>query len=145
MSERPQSFQNHTKFVPFFHFVVLPILGANFFWAGWRLIQAPGIERALSTLIAFAIAFGVVFGRVFALQAQDRVIRLEMRIRLASLLPEALRARIPELTVGQMVALRFASDAELPQLVATVLKDNIRDKTAIKKMITQWTPDHARL
>jgi hypothetical protein len=145
MSERPQSFEHHAKFVPMFHFVVLPILGANFFWSASRLVHAPSVDRALEAIVAFAIALGVVFGRAFALKAQDRVIRLEMRLRLAGLLPEAQRARIPELTVGQMVALRFASDAELPQLVATVLKDNIRDKTAIKKMITHWQPDHVRL
>ena len=82
--------------------------------------------------------------RHFALRVQDRVIRLEMRLRLAQLLPADLRPRINELTPKQLVALRFASDEELPDLVRTVLVDRITDGRAIKKMIRNWQGDYLR-
>lgn len=145
MSDRAQSFENHARFVPLYHYVVLPILSANVFWLAWRFIQAPGVDRGIAALTAVALALGVVFGRVFALKAQDRIIRLEMRLRLATVLPADLRGRIADLAPGQLIALRFASDAELPQLVAAVLKDNIQDKKTIKKMVTRWQADHARV
>ena len=83
--------------------------------------------------------------RVFALRVQDRVIRLEMRLRLKELLPAALHPRIVEFTPGQLVALRFASDAELADLAQTVLRDKISDKKTIKSMIKVWNPDQVRM
>jgi hypothetical protein len=144
MADRPQSFQSHAKFVPLFHFFTLPVLAVNFFWSVWRLIQAPGADRAIGALAALAFMLGVLFARVFALTVQDRVIRLEMRLRLATVLPQEMRSRINDITPSQCVGLRFASDAELPELVAKVLKDNVQDKTAIKKMVKNWTADHLR-
>ncbi len=75
---------------------------------------------------------------------QDRVIRLEMRLRLAGLLPADLQARIQELTVDQLVSLRFASDAELPGLTRKVLDDKITDRKSIKKLVKDWQADWMR-
>jgi hypothetical protein len=72
------------------------------------------------------------------------VIRLEMQLRLQQLLPTVLRPRISELTVGQLVSLRFASDEELPALAQKVLDEKITDRKAIKKMIHNWQPDFLR-
>jgi hypothetical protein len=82
--------------------------------------------------------------RVFALTVQDRVIRLEMRLRMKDVLPADLQPRILEFTPGQLVALRFASDGELPDLARAVLKDGIKDKKTIKQMITHWQADELR-
>jgi hypothetical protein len=142
---RPQSFERHARFVPLYHFVTTPLLILNVGWAVACLIEAPDASRAVAVLAAFAFMLTAFFARAFALGAQDRVIRLEMRLRLAGLLPPDTRARIPDLTIGQLVALRFASDAELPTLVASVLKDNIQDRKAIKRMIKDWQPDYARV
>src|SRR5262245_32719760 len=144
MSEQPQSFERHAKMVPLYHYVAWPILTLNFLWAVFRLIVGPGIDSIMSVLVAFALVLTIWYARVFALRVHDRVIRLEMRQRLVGLMPRDQQASIAALTPSQCVALRFASDAELPTLVATVLKDNVHDKKAIKKLIRNWTADHAR-
>jgi hypothetical protein len=95
--------------------------------------------------MAAALILIALFARTFALKAQDRVIRLEERLRLRELLPADLKPRIPELSADQLIALRFASDAELPELTAAVLRDNIRTRDGIKKRIRQWRVDDHRL
>jgi hypothetical protein len=95
-------------------------------------------------LMALALFLGVLYGRVFALKVQDRVIRLEERMRLRGLLAVDLQGRVDEFTTAQLIGLRFASDAELPELAAAVLRDRITDREAIKKMVKQWRGDEAR-
>ena len=85
------------------------------------------------------------FARIFALTVQDRVIRLEMQLRMEKILPPDLRPRIAEFSRGQMVALRFAGDEELPELASKVLAEKIEDRKAIKRMIKRWNPDHLRV
>jgi Family of unknown function (DUF6526) len=144
MPQPPQTFENHTRWVPPFHFGVIGALVLNLLWSIVRLFQAPGIDAAVGLLLACALLGIVFYMRVFALTVQDRVIRLEMRLRLLDLLPPDLRARMNELTRNQYVALRFASDAELPELVREVLDGKIRDRTAIKRKIRTWQPDYFR-
>jgi hypothetical protein len=84
------------------------------------------------------------FARVFALTVQDRVIRLEMRLRVAEVLPVDLRPRIPEFTVAQLVSLRFASDAELPALARKVLYEKLDNRKAIKQLVKDWQGDYLR-
>jgi hypothetical protein len=141
----PQNYANHAKTVPLFHYVLLPILFVNFVAAAYGLWQAPGLSAAWSLVMAFAFIVTALFARVFALKAQDRLIRLEERMRMRALLPPDLHSRIDDFTADQMVALRFASDAELPSLAASVLGGNIRKRADIKKMIQQWRPDHCRV
>jgi len=139
-----QSFKNHAKFVPLFHFVAVPILFANLLSAGYRALARPGWDTALAALVAVALLITLFLARLFALKVQDRVIRLEMRLRLRELLPPDLVPRIGELTPGQLVALRFAGDRELPVLARRVLDERLRDKKAIKQMIAEWQADHLR-
>jgi hypothetical protein len=86
-----------------------------------------------------------LFARLFALKVQDRVIRLEMRLRMQEVLPPDMRARIPEFSPSQLVALRFAGDEELAELARKVLGEKIEDRTVIKKMIRKWSPDYLRV
>jgi len=144
MADKSQSFENHTKLVPLFHGFVLPVLLANLMWTTYKLITAPGADWAFRLLVAAALLFLALFVRVFVLKVQDRVIRLEMRLRLRELLPADLQGRITEFSPGQLVAMRFASDAELPAMAAQVLRDKIEDKKTIKKMIKSWQADHLR-
>ena len=140
----PQNFENHTKTVPMFHFVAVPILVMNFVWAIFDVVRHFSAGAIRSLLVAFALLIVCFLARIFALRVQDRVIRLEMRLRLQDLLPSDIRVRIPEFTVSQLVALRFASDAELAVLARKVLDEKIADRTAIKKMVQNWQPDLLR-
>ena len=139
-----QNFVNHTKWVPAFHFFVLPVFLLNVFWCIYRLVRWFSVESAISLVLALAFFLLAFYARTFALAVQDRLIRLEMRLRMQQLLPQELRSRIPDFSVDQMVALRFAGDAELPALCRKVLDDKIADRTAIKKMIQNWQPDLVR-
>jgi hypothetical protein len=145
MADAPQSYQTHRKFVPLFHFVALPILLINVGFAITRAAGGPSLDSVWGLAMAIALFLGVLSGRVFALAAQDRVIRLEERLRLRELLPEPLRSRVHEFTRDQLIALRFASDAELPELAATVLRDNLQKRDAIKKMVKSWRADTHQL
>ena len=144
MSEKSQSFENHVKLVPFFHGFVLPVFAANLLWTAYRLVSSPSADSAIHLLLAAALIVMGFYTRVFALRVQDRVIRLEMRLRMRELLPAELHPRITEYTPGQLVAMRFASDAELPTIAAQVLRDNLQDKKSIKRLIKEWQADHLR-
>ncbi len=145
MAEAPnQNFKNHTKFVPAYHFVALPILVLNFVWTLKVAIKVQSLGSIVVFLVSVALIIMFFCARRFALAVQDRVIRLEMHLRLQRLLPADLQPSIPSLTAGQLVALRFASDAELPGLVRKVLNDKIGDRKAIKQMILNWQPDNLR-
>lgn len=139
-----QNYANHAKYVPAFHFVALPILITNFIFTAMQLRNGVDTPRVLAVLTALAIVIIAFTGRVFALKVQDRVIRLEERMRLREVLPADMHPRIHQLTAKQLVGLRYASDAELPSLVSQVLKDNITSATAIKKMVKDWRADHLR-
>lgn len=145
MAAVTQTYKTHTKTVPLFHFVTLPILLVNVLIAAYYVVRAPGLPAIWGLLMGVALFLGALFARVFALAAQDRVIRLEERLRLRELLPQELHARIPEFTREQLIGLRFASDAELPALAATVLRDNIQKRDAVKKMVANWRPDDHQL
>ena len=143
MSE--QNFKNHVKFVPLYHFFALPMLIINFGWSVYRWIAAGfsigGLEWVLTSAALF---FGVLYPRLFALSVQDRVIRLEERLRYERVLSEELRWRADELTVDQLVSLRFASDEELSKLMHKVLDDKLTQRKAIKQLIDNWRPDYLR-
>jgi hypothetical protein len=139
-----QNFENHAKFVPTFHFVVMPILTINFGWSIYRLAHAFSGNSVVALLVAVALILMSFHSRIFALSVQDRVIRLEMQLRMQQALPADLRPRIPQFTVGQLVSLRFASDAELPELARKVLDEKLTDRKAIKKMVKNWQPDLLR-
>jgi hypothetical protein len=140
-----QNFANHTRLVPMFHYFILPALTLNFGWSIYRLAHwRHWMEGLVDLLTAAALLVLAFYARIFALTVQDRVIRLEERLRFERLLPEDLKARIPEFTRGQFVALRFASDAELPALARKVLSDNLTDGKAIKQLVQSWRADHLR-
>ena len=143
MSEpETQSFARHGRTVPGFHYGVLGALGLNLIWSAVRLVRVPSVDALMGVVMALGLAGLAYYARIFPLRVQDRVIRLEMRLRLASVLPDDLRPRIPALRPGQLVALRFASDRELPGLVRQVLEEGLADRREIKRRITDWQADH---
>jgi hypothetical protein len=140
-----QSFQSHAKWMPPFHFFVLPALLINFGFSIYWCVKAWfTVSGVLSVVVAAALFVGMVMARAMAMKVQDRVIRIEERIRFERVLPADMHARIGEFTIDQLVALRFASNAELPELARRVLEENVNDRKAIKQMIKTWRPDFAR-
>ena len=140
-----QNYANHVKWVPTFHFFVAPVMLLNVVNSIVRLARR-GIswEGIVSLLVALALFIFIFNARLFALRVQDRVIRMEERQRMRQLLPGDLQGTIQEFTPGQLVALRFASDGELPELARKVLNEKIKDSKAIKRMIKNWRPDYLR-
>ena len=145
MTERePQTYANHAQSIPGFHRGVLGILALNLIVTIVATVKAPGFFTAWSVVLALGLVGLAWYVRAFPLRAQDRVIRLEERLRLSQVLPEPLRARIPELTPAQLIALRFAPDAELESLVEEVLQGRLSN-AEIKKRIKVWRPDTFRV
>lgn len=139
-----QNLQNHARFVPAFHLVVLPIFILNLISSIVHLVRAFSYQAILSVLVALALILLAFSARIMALTVQNRLIRLEMRLRMQQVLPAEMRPRIPEFTVSQLVSLRFAGDAELPDLARKVLQDKMTDRKAIKQLIRDWQPDYLR-
>jgi Family of unknown function (DUF6526) len=139
-----QNFSSHTRFDPPFHFFVLPVFAISLIITIVHLVRHPRLHSAWIVIFMLAAIAAIFKIRFYALKVQDRVIRLEERMRLSTLLDPALRARIPELTEAQLIGLRFASDAELPALAARALNEKLtRDQ--IKKAIQTWRPDYWRV
>jgi hypothetical protein len=144
MADTAQNLANHTKYDPPFHFFLLPLLVANLISMGVHLFRHPSVGSLWPLVLSLAAPIAAIRFRMYALRVQDRVIRLEERLRLISVLPEPLRVRVGELTDKQFVGLRFASDQELPALVQRALDEKM-SLGDIKKSVTSWRPDYSRI
>ena len=145
MAEKAQqSYENHTRRDPGFHFFLMPVAALTIIFAVYNVIRSFSLTNLWFVVLAVAFAVLVLKTRLYALKAQDRVIRLEERLRLAALCSEPLRSRLPELSERQLIALRFASDSECPELVGKALAGNL-PPAEIKKSIQNWRPDYFRI
>jgi hypothetical protein len=149
--KKPQTFANHARLDPPFHFFLIPFFGLVLLAAlihFFAHITKGGFffnfHSFALVLLAVAVLVSVLKIRLYALRVQDRVIRLEERLRLTQLLSEPLRSRIPELTEDQLIGLRFASDGEVPRLVERALNEKL-SRNDIKKAIQNWRPDYWRV
>src|ERR1700678_4100846 len=142
--EAPQSFSNHTRYDPLFHFFILPVFAITLILTVIDVIRRPSLYSAWLVVLVAAAMLAIFKLRMYPLKVQDRVIGLEERLRLATLLAPSLRPRIAEFTESQLVALRFASDAELPVLAAKALNEKL-SAGEIKKAIEHWRPDNWRV
>jgi hypothetical protein len=143
-SQKPQSFANHGRLDPPFHYFLAPLCMVAIVLSIILLVRQPGMGSALGVLLSVGLIMTATKARSYALKAQDRVIRLEEQMRLAMLLPEADKPRITELTESQLIALRFASDAELPALAMRAAREGLTNKQ-IKSSIQNWRPDYFRV
>ncbi|HEX6573813.1 MAG TPA: DUF6526 family protein, partial [Gemmatimonadaceae bacterium] len=132
-----QSYRSHTRYHPWHHFVVLPILAINFGTEVSRLIDNPSGRQAWQVVVAFALVIFSFTARGMALKAQDRVIRLEERMRLNQLMPGQATA-IESLRPGQLIALRFAPDDEVPGLFERIVSGDLKTSKEIKQAIKVW-------
>jgi hypothetical protein len=144
MAERIQTYKNHTRLLPPFHFFIIPVLLLNVINELRRAWYYPSRGRIVEIVVALALLALALMARVMAVTVQDRVIRMEMRMRLQQVLPADLRARISDLTPRQLVALRFASDAEMPEIVREVLAGRLKTPKEIKLRVKDWQADWLR-
>lgn len=142
--DKQQTYANHAKYDPPFHFFVLPVLAINVIVIGIELFRHPGTLGTWLLLVSLALMVMAGRMRSYATHLQDRIIRLEERLRLATVLQEPLRLRIGELSDKQLLGLRFASDAELPALAQRALDEKL-SLSDIKKAVSEWRPDYSRV
>jgi hypothetical protein len=141
----PQNFENHTRWHPAFHFFILPVMLINFFWAVVMFVKAPGWNSGWWIVVSVALLMLTTFVRTYSLKVQDRLIRLEEKLRYQQVLPAALAQQTGNLTVRQTVALRFAADEELEELINSVLSGKFVKTKDIKRAIKQWRADNFRV
>lgn len=140
----PQTYKNHARFDPWFHFVLAPATLAVFGYSVAHAIRHPNSDAIVLAIVTFLLFFTIFKTRVYSLKVQDRVIRLEERLRLSALLPAGSQPQIEDLTEKQLVALRFACDAELPALAERAAREKLSNKQ-IKQSIQTWRPDYWRV
>jgi hypothetical protein len=144
MAEHEQNYKKHARWLPLFHFFVIPVLLVNLVLAVARLVRVPTLETGWAAVFAFALLGLGFLSRIQALTVQDRLIRLEERLRLRQLLPTDLHAHIDGLTHRQMVALRFASDEEVAELVREIVGGRLTTPKDIKMRVRNWRADWLR-
>lgn len=145
MADTPQTYANHTRWHPPFHFFVVPVMLINFFWVVVLFFRNPTWTQGWLVVVSLALVVLTAIVRSNPLRAQDRIIRLEEWLRYQQLLPADLALRARTLTAGQIVALRFASDEELEGLVRHVLEGKLTKPAEIKREIKNWRADTLRV
>jgi hypothetical protein len=143
--EKVQNYANHVRWYPLVHFVITPLLTINLIYQVVRLVLEPGWDRGVDVVIAAVLILMSLASRLQALKAQDRVIRLEERLRYREVLSPEMAPRASALPTGKMISLRFASDGELPGLVERVLAGELSSGKEIKSAIREWRGDHLRV
>lgn len=144
MSQSEQNFKNHARMDLIFHYALTFIFLLNLIFCVVNFFRAESWFNGWLIVVAIGLFLMLLKTRSYPLKAQDRIIRLEERLRLTQLLPETLRPRISELSESQLIGLRFASDEELPVLTAQALNEHLTSKQ-IKQRIVHWRPDHCRV
>jgi hypothetical protein len=139
-----QNYANHVRKLPPLYIAASLILLFNVLWSIYGAVRGPSFGSVFHVLFTASLVVLFVFSRTFALTVQDRVIRLEERMRLERLLPAEFRPRIGEFTVKQLIGLRFASDAELPSLAREVLDGKLKERDDIKRAVKDWRADWQR-
>ena len=139
-----QNYANHRRWLVTWHFIAFPLLAINVIVAAVALFKNPGLMSVWLLLVAIALLLTVFTARTMAVANQDRLIRLEERLRLGRLMPDR-EADIKRLTVEQLIGLRFASDSEAPQLVERALAGELPSREDIKKEVKIWRPDRLRV
>jgi hypothetical protein len=140
----PQDFKTHRRWYPLYHFVATPILLLNVIAAVWHAVRIPTTWNIWTGVVSIGLLATVWTARGMALNVQNRVIRLEMQLRLREVLPAALAARIGELRTSQLIGLRFAGNGEMAGLVERCLSGELANGEAVKKQIKHWQPDWLR-
>lgn len=139
-----QNYKNHVRWYPLVHFVIIPLLLVNLGWQIYMLTQERTFDRAEMLLLAILLALISTAARLQPLKVQDRIIRLEERLRYSRLLSHDLAEKASQISTGKMIALRFAPDEELPELVQRILAGELNSGKDIKAAVQNWRGDHLR-
>lgn len=145
MADTLQTFANHTRWQAPVHFFVMPVLLINVIWAIILFVKAPGLTSGWWIVVSLALLVLLIFVRLNPLKAQDRIIRLEERLRYQQILSPALVQQASALNPGQIIALRFAGDDELAELVTAVLAGKFSKNSDLKRAIKHWRADTFRV
>lgn len=145
MAEPTQTYATHRRFIPAYHFFAVPVLLANVIVTAIQFVRDPRFITGWTVVVALALFLAILYLRFMPVRAQDRIIRNEERARLERLVPADLRGRIGELTAAQLVAIRFASDDEAPDLTRRTLNGELKTQGDIKRAIRNWRADHLRV
>lgn len=145
MADQTQTLGTHRRWIPAWHFFAVPILLINVFVVAVNFVRDPRLINGWAVLVAIALFLGIFLSRNMPLRAQDRIIRLEERVRLERVLPADLRGRIGDLTADQLIGLRFAPDDEVPELARRVLGGGLKTRADIKRAVKNWRADHLRV
>jgi hypothetical protein len=145
MTTTSQTYANHTRWHPSFHYFVLPVLLINVIWTILQFVISPGWSHGWAIVVSLALLVLATVARTRALAAQDRVIRLEEQIRYQRILSEDVARQTQSLTIAQVVALRFAPDDEVEELVREVVEGRLKKPAEIKRAIKAWRADHLRV
>lgn len=145
MADRSQSYASHRRFHALFHFIGIPIVAINLIVRIVQAARTPSLASIWEVAVAAALVIAMFLARYYALTVQNRIIRLEERLRLERRLPEELRPRIDELRTSHLIALRFCSDDELPELTRQILAGELRGQNDIKRRIQNWRADWLRV
>lgn len=140
-----QNYQNHVRYFPLVHFILMPIMFFNLIWQSVRLYQEPSWDRGELILLSVAFLAMIVAARAQALKAQDRVIRLEESLRYQKVLSPDLAFQAEQLPFNNKVALRFASDEELSELVQKAINGEFKGSKEIKLAVKDWRGDFLRV
>ena len=141
---KTQNYQNHVRYFPLVHFVITPLLVFNLIWQSVRLYQEPSWDRGENLLMAVVFILISLAARIQVLRVQNRVVRLEESLRYKELLPPDLAFQAEQLPTSTKIALRFASDEELPALVQRAINGEFKDSKEIKLAVKNWRGDYQR-
>ena len=144
-SEPRQDYSTHRRYHPIYHFVIVPIVSVNWLVSIVVAVLAFSWLAVWNVVMSWALLMLTVIVRFYATKTQDRIIRIEEIVRLSRVLPPELQPRIPELSTGSLIALRFCADDELPALVRAILAGEVRGRENIKRRIRNWRPDTQRV
>jgi len=141
---KPQSLENHARFDPLYHFFITAFYLANLVYASIHLHRQPSWSSRWYLVLSVVAIVPILKLRTYPLKVQDRVIRLEERLRLQALAPQAWHALIYRLSESQLIGLRFAGDDEVVELAKQALEHNLSRKQ-IKERIRNWRTDDWRV
>jgi len=145
MAEPTQTYKNHGRYIPVYHFFAVPVLLINVIVTAIQFVRDPRFMTGWGVIVAVALFLGMLYLRFMPVKAQDRIIRLEERTRLERILPSDLRGRVGELSASQLIAIRFAPDDEVPELTRRSLNGELKTQKDIKRAIRNWRADHLRV